>query len=429
MNLNPRALSVYALCDIEKEGRFSEKSAAEMNNKLEGADRALANDLVYGVLRNKLYLDFLINSFSKIKTKKLNPYVLQILRTGIYQIVKADRIPDFAVCDESVKLAEKKAYRAKGFVNGILREAARNKDNLPIPKGNDIEVMSVKYSCPLWLTERLMNQFGADLCEKILDDSLKPHGTYVRVNSLKYDKAAATDILLKEGVRTVDTGEKDCLKVEGAININKSSLYKEGGYSLQNINSQRAVLALNPQEGETVMDLCAAPGGKTAYIAELMKNTGRVIAFDVYEHKIKLIENTAKRLGINIIEAKCNDSRIFCEEFKGIADRVLADVPCSGIGVIHKKPDIKYNRKSEDIDSLVKIQKDILENAAKYVKVGGIIVYSTCTIISGENEMQTNEFIKRHPEFEKEEEWLYFPHETDGSGFYVCRLRKIGEGI
>ena len=210
----------------------------------------------------------------------------------------------------------------------------------------------------------------------------------------------------------------------GAIDIGASNAYKNGLYTLQNINSMRAALVLSPKENEFIIDMCSAPGGKTTHIAELMNNNGKVVAFDIHEHKIDLINRTAKRLSINIIDARVNNSEISIEELFGKADRVLCDVPCSGLGVIHKKPDIKWNRKEEDIAELLKIQKNILNSASKYVKSGGVLVYSTCTILREENEERIEEFLKENTDFEKDFEKLYLAHETGGSGFYICRLRK-----
>lgn len=382
--------------------------------------------MVMGVLRNKIYLDFIIRSYSKIRLKKLSDYVLQILRCGVYQLVKMDKIPPSAACNEAVKLAKKYAHSAAGgYVNGVMRTVSRNIDNLPKPKGTAAEVMSIKYSCPLWLVEKLINQSGEETTEDILSDSIKPHPTMLRVNRLKTTADELMEVLKAEGINAVkDTETENCLRVSGAIDINKSNAYKNGLYTLQNINSIRAAALVNPRSGDTVMDLCAAPGGKTTYLAEMMENKGKIYAFDLHKHKIDLINNSAKRLGIDIIKAENKDTSKLMEEFSGIADCVLADVPCSGIGVIHKKPDIKYNRTESDIEELVKIQKNILNAAAVYVKGGGSIVYSTCTILEEENQNRIKEFLENHKDFKKEYEETYYAHKTGGSGFYVCRLVK-----
>ena len=419
MGTNARQGATDALFDIEKKGEYSTKAVTGAIKNLEPREKAFANELILGVLRNKIYLDFVIQSFSKTKLKKLNPYVLQILRVGAYQMLCIDKVPVSAACNEAVKLASIRAKAAKGFVNGVLRSISRGP--LPEIKGNEIEKLSVKYSCPLWLAEKLFSQFG-DKTEDILKDSLKPHPTTIRVNALKTDEDTLIEKLKAEGIEAEKSDLKNCLIIKGAININASDAYKDGLYTLQNVNSQMATVILEPKPDETVIDMCAAPGGKTTHIAELMEDKGRVIAFDIHPHKLILIEKTAERLGLNSIGARCHNSEEVI--LKMSADRVLAEVPCSGIGVIHRKPDIKYNRQAEDIASLCEIQKNILKNASEYVKKGGTLVYSTCTILEEENQDITDEFIEENKDFSKTFEKLYLAHETGGSGFYICRMER-----
>lgn len=425
MSVNPREAAVTALYKTENDGAYLNKAVLDATQKCESRDKAFVNELVMGTVRNKLYLDFIIQSYSKIKLKKLSPWVLAIMRTAVYQLVCMDKIPPSAACNEAVKLASKYAHKAaRGFVNGVLRSISRELDSLPKPKGSVAERMSIVYSCPLWMTEKLISQFGEKAAEEILKDSLMPHPTTVRVNILKTTPAKLCEFLKAEGIDSELYGEDVCLKINGAIDVKKSECYKNGYYTLQNINSIRAALTLEPQKGETVIDVCAAPGGKTTHIAELMENDGKVIAFDVHPHKIELIQNAANRLGLSCIEAKCHNSEEVCSELIGRADRVLADVPCSGIGVIHKKPDIKYNRSAEDIQALCEIQSRILRSAAEYVKPGGVLVYSTCTILKEENEEQIKSFLAENTEFVLEREKLYLADKTGGSGFYICRMRK-----
>lgn len=425
MSINPREAAVTALYKIENDGAYLNKATLDVVQKCESRDKAFVNELVMGTVRNKLYLDFVIQSYSKIKLKKLSPWVLAIMRTAVYQLVCMDKIPPSAACNEAVKLASKYAHKAaRGFVNGVLRSISRELDSLPKPKGSAAERMSVIYSCPLWLTEKLISQFGEKISEGILKDSLIPHPTTVRVNTIKTTPAKLCELLEAEGIDAEIYDEEVCLKINGAIDVKRSECYKNGYYTLQNINSIRAALTLEPQKGETVIDVCAAPGGKTTHIAELMKDNGKVIAFDVHPHKIELIQNAAKRLGLSCVETKCHNSEEVCSELIGKADRVLADVPCSGIGVIHKKPDIKYNRSVEDIQALCEIQSRILRSAAEYAKPGGVLVYSTCTILKEENEEQIKSFLAENSEFVLESEKLYLADKTGGSGFYICRMRK-----
>lgn len=417
-----------ALYKVEKDGAYSDKALRDEMRGLQPCDRALANELALGTLRNKLYLDFIIRSYSKLRLKKLSPWVLQILRVGVYQLVRMDKIPPSAACNESVKLAAKFAHAAaKGYVNGVMRSVAADIDKLPEPSGSEAERMSVMYSCPLWLTEKLCAQFGAEKCKAILKDSLVPHPSMLRANTLKTTSEELCDILKAEDISAeADSDVPECLRVSGAIDILHSEAYGKGLYTLQNINSMRAAIALEPEKGETVIDVCAAPGGKTTHIAELMENSGRVIAFDIHKHKLDLIEKSAERLGIDCIEVRLNNSEQTVTELVGMADRVLADVPCSGIGLIHRKPEIKYNRTETDIETICKIQEKILNSSAQYVRPGGVLVYSTCTIIEEENSAQIGAFLKRNTEFAKEFEQLYLADETGGSGFYICRMRRRG---
>lgn len=427
MVVNSREAAVTALYRTENEGAYLSHALLDAVSKLSTVDKAFVTDLVMGVERNKLWIDFIIRKHSKIRIKKISPWVLQILRTGVYQLLMMDKIPASAACNEAVKLASKYAHSAaKNYVNGVMRAIARSVENLPEADGTESEKLSVRYSCPLWLTEKLIEQFGTEKCIEILKDSLVPHPTTVRVKTLKTSAKELEGILNGEGIKAVANGEvEQCLEIKGALNISMSNAYKSGLYTLQNINSMRAVLALEPKRGETIVDVCSAPGGKTTFIAELIGNDGKVYAFDIYEHKIELIKNTAKRLGISCIEPMVHNSEEVKKELVGIADRVLADVPCSGIGVIHKKPDIKWNRCADDIRELTRIQKNILDSSARYVKSGGALVYSTCTILAEENEMQTDRFVKEHDDFIKDYEKLYLADETGGSGFYICRfIRK-----
>lgn len=426
MGVNPREAAMIALYKIEKEGAYSTKAIVDAAKDADARDRAFVNELVMGVLRNKLRIDYIIQSYSKIRLKKLSPRVWQILRCGVYQLVWMDKVPTSAACNEAVKLASKYAHNAaKGYVNGVLRSISRSLDALPEPSAkNRAEYLSVMYSCPQWLVDKLSSQFGDETCEKILKDSLLPHSPMIRVNKTKTTAEKLMEILAEEGICAQKGEEEDCLIITGAIDINSSKAYKDGYYTLQNINSMRAVLALAPKSGETVIDVCSAPGGKTTHIAEIIEDKGKVIAFDIHPHKIKLIESAAKRLCLTCIDAMVNNSEMPVDKFIGTADRVLADVPCSGIGVIHKKPDIKWNRQAEDINKLCETQKNILCSASQYLKSGGTLVYSTCTILKEENSDVIDEFLKTHNDFEKQSEKLYLAHETGGSGFYICVLKK-----
>lgn len=421
---NARELVLKGLCRIEEKGEYSNIALAYVleRDDLSPVDRAFVTELMMGVVRNRLKLDYIVQKFSKIKLKKLSPKVHQMLRMGIYQMVCMDNIPDSAACNETVKLANKYAHGgAKGYVNGLLRSVSREKENIEYPT-DDLNRLSIYYSCPLWLTEKLICQYGADECEKILADSHIKHPPAIRVNRTKITENELIKVLDDEGIKVKETDIENCLLVDGAINVKKSKAYLDGLYTLQGISSMMAVDVLAPEANEFVMDMCAAPGGKTTQIAEIMGDKGKVLAFDIHPHKIDLINSAAKRLGLSSVEAKLGNSAVFMEEYDRKADRVLVDAPCSGIGIIHKKPDIKWQREEKDIEQLVKIQRDILENSSKYVKSGGVLVYSTCTILKEENQEQVQKFLENNTDFELKEEQQIQTYQKGGNGFYIAKM-------
>jgi len=434
---NPREIALKILHRTEKDDSFPNlllsNDLKELSNP---ADRALASNLVYGVLKNKITLDYIIGKFSKIKVEKLSLWVLNILRIGIFQLVFMDKIPTFAAVNESVKLANRYANRgAVGFINGVLRSVSKNAENIDFPdkNANLTEYLSVYYSHPVWLVEKLLNQYGEAVTEQVLKANNQPPNLFIRANSLKTTTKELCEILENDGIETeIDTEFQNSIKIlsnfGGVVN---TKAFKDGLFTVQDRSSTFAGQVLAPIAGEIVLDMCAAPGGKSTHLAELMQNRGAVIACDIYEHKLKLIDDNAKRLGIDIIETRLLDGTKLCDEFVGKFDKVLLDAPCSGLGVIHKKPDIRYAKPrngsvEEDIAELVACQAKLLDNAAKYLKQGGLMIYSTCTILKEENSEQIERFLLRHSEFEKLEEQQIFTHDTDGSGFYVCKLRKLG---
>lgn len=436
--MNSRDISLSILNKFDYDDAYVNKLLADTfkNKTIENKDKGLINELVLGSIENRYLLDFIISQFSNIKIKKMSVSVRNILEMGTYQLLFLDKIPDSAVCNESVKLAKKYASRSSGFINAVLRNISRNKESIKYPDktGDKIEYLSIYYSFPKWIVEKLADQFGFEFCEDILKSSSKPYSPAIRANILKAPGDGAgkvktdefIDILKSENINiAAHDNIKNCFLVDGKIDINKSESYKNGLYTIQNSSSQLAAIILNPKPGEVVIDACAAPGGKTAHIAELMENKGLVLAFDIYEHKIDLINKSAKRLGIDIIKAVKHDSSIFEPKFKEYADKVLVDAPCSGFGVIHTKPDIKWHRDEKDIKELIKIQENILSVSSKYVKKGGTLVYSTCTILKDENEFQISNFLSENTDFKLISEKRLFTHIDGGSGFYIAKLKRV----
>ncbi len=427
--MTAREAALRALYSIEKSGAYINAALKEAlsDAELSAQDKGLVTELIYGVVANRSALDYIIMQFSKIKIKKMTPWVLGILRMGVYQIYYMDKIPHSAACNEAVKLAKRYSHGAgSGFVNGVLRSAARACADFKFPKSGDaVKDLSLEFSYPEWITEKLISEYGEENCKTLFEENRKAHPVAVRVNLLKTNTEELIETLKGEGLECQAVyGLKNAITLNGKLNIEGSAAYKDGLYSLQNISSQRTVEVLDPKKSDFVIDMCAAPGGKSCAIAEKMENCGTVLSFDIFPHKAELIKKAAQRLEIDIIDARVMDSTGFCEELVQKADCVLADVPCSGLGVLHKKPDIKWTRTKEDVAKLCEIQAKILDNAASYVKSGGVLVYSTCTILPEENRLRIREFLKHNDEFEIVYEEQFLTSALGESGFYICKMVK-----
>lgn len=426
--MNAREAAFKALLDIEQNGAYVNTEILKMLSEpdFEEKDKALFSALTVGVIKNKLRLDYVIKQFSKTRLKKLSLKVLIILRMGAYQILFLDKVPESAACNESVKLTKKYFnLKSTGFVNGILRNIARNSEKIVYPPRDNItEFLSVEYSFPMWICEKLVIQYGAEKAEDFMKNSNEPHGVFIRVNRLKTSADELLNIFKTKDINAEVVGD-DMLYITSAANLINFDEYKSGMFSIQNYSSAKAAEILEPKENETVIDVCAAPGGKSCAAAEKMNNRGTVYSFDIYEHKINLIKNSAERLGISIINAEVNDGENPKKELFGKADRVILDAPCSGIGVIHKKPDIKWTRNSEDIAELAKLQRSLLQKSKNYLKPGGIMLYSTCTVFKEENEENIKWFLSSSSDFEKVYEEQILTDEKGESGFYICKLKKL----
>lgn len=414
---NPREIALKAIYDIEFNGAYSNMTLKKYLDGAEERDKPFITALVYGTVDRKITLDYVIGKLSKVKLKKISKYILIILRMGIYQLKYMDKIPDSAAVNESVKLARRYGHSASaGYVNGVLRNAAKITVEYPKDK---TEYLSVKYSFPIWLCEKWTADFGYGFTEKLLISFGESAPLTLRPNILKTTAEELTGKLIKNGV-TAKIQDEAVLCT--GFDVSHDILYKEGFYTVQDIAAQTAAKILEPHRGDTVIDMCAAPGGKTTHMAELMNNEGKIYAFDVYEHKTELIKKNAKRLGITIISALISDGKELKHKLEGTADKVLCDVPCSGLGIIRRKPEIKWNR--ENTEELPQIQRTILNNGAKYLKSGGEIVYSTCTIENEENGAVTGAFLEDNKDFEKVYEKTFYPHIDNTDGFYICKMRR-----
>ncbi|MBR3792264.1 MAG: 16S rRNA (cytosine(967)-C(5))-methyltransferase RsmB, partial [Clostridia bacterium] len=379
---NARDLAMHILYDIEYNGAYSNmalKNAFSKNQDLSTVDKGFITRIVYGVVSRKITLEYIISSFSKIKLKKISKYILIILKMGIYQLKYMDKVPESAAVNESVKLAKRYGHGASaGFVNGLLRSVIKNEIKYP---DDEILKLSVMYSYPQKLCQKWCDDFGIEFTKELLDEMNKDSKITLRVNQTK----TTCDELLKDNNNFEISPLYDKAVICDGFDVGNSEIYKSGKVIAQDISAMMASLVLAPQKGEKVLDICAAPGGKTTHLAELMQNCGEVVACDIHKHKIDLIKQNANRMGLGIIKPLLMDATRFNEDFVDMFDKVLADVPCSGYGIVKRKPDIKW--KDDNIDEICSISKEILTNASKYVKIGGEIVFSTCTINKEENEI------------------------------------------
>lgn len=399
-----RELALKALYKIEKQKGYSNIVVDEIlkqnKSKLENRDIALISEIVYGVTTWKLTLDEIIKKYSKIKIKKISTWILNILRMGIYQIVFLDKIPKSAAVNESVNLAKRYGHTSSSnFVNAILRKIDKKDYTDLFNIENKKQKISVTTSMPMWIVEKLLEQNTIEETQKVCENlNLRPR-LFIRINNLKINKQTLKKELEKRKIKFQDTELEDFLCVKNLRNVEDLDLFKEGFFTIQDLSAGLVAKVLNPQKGEKVLDACSAPGGKTTQIAELMKNSGEILAWDIYDHRIELIKQNAERLGINIIKENIADASILKKEYIKKFDKILLDVPCLGIGAIRRKPDIKWQREEKNIQEISKLQFKILNTCAKYLKPNGELVYSTCSILKEENQDIIEKFLNENNEF------------------------------
>ena len=434
-----RLTAVKLLLKMEGSDSYSNilLDSAFADDRLSDKDKAFAAALFYGVTERRLTLDYVIKQNSKLPFEKLDAAAVAILRLGLYQLLYMQSVPESAAVNESVKLCKRlKLFGAQGFVNGLLRSFIRNGKKISY-QGMDItQRLSIEYSCPLWLTERWTAEYGADCAVAALKASVGKPPVYARVNSLKTTAEELIKKLAEEGIAAKPYPRLGgCITLDRTGDIEKSRCFRRGLFHVQDVSSQLCCLTLRPVVNETVLDVCAAPGGKSFTMAELMGNNGRIVSMDLHDMRVGLIEDGAARLGIRIIEAFENNALEFNPQLPS-ADRVLCDVPCSGLGVIRRKPEIKY-KNPDDFKELPRLQRRILEMSSKYVKVGGTLVYSTCTLSRAENEGVAEDFARSHQDFapivqpvpfdgaDNSPMRTYFPDENAGDGFFTASFRRI----
>lgn len=430
-----REVALKVLYKIDKEQAYSNIELNEQirqNRKnLDEKDIGLISELVYGVTTWRLTLDEIIKKYSKIKLKKISPWIINILRMGIYQIIFLDKIPKSAAVNESVNLAKRYGHSSSSnFVNAILRKVEKTDYDDFFEIEDDIDRISKTTSMPKWIVEELVKENGIKIAEQICKNSnLKPNIT-IRVNRLKIAKKELIQKLEQKGIEckepeNEEMNTQDFLILSKVKNIENLQEFKDGFFTIQDLSAGQAAKILDPRPVEMVLDACSAPGGKTTYLAELMENKGKIKAWDIHEHRTKLVEQNANRLGINIIETQVKDATQYDKNLDEKFDKILLDVPCLGIGVIKRKPDIKWQRKPEDIEEITLIQRKILENCSKYLKKGGTLVYSTCSILKEENEEIVIKFLSENKQFEIDgENMVNILPNKEKDGFFICKIYR-----
>lgn len=436
-----REAAYKALLAIERDGSYSNLKLSKMLESDGLSNKGFIREIVYGVTENKIYMDYILDKFIKKGAAKTKLQALIILRMGVYQILFMNSVPNYAAVNESVALARRFARGTDGFINGVLRNFIRNMDSASeIDVKGQLEYLSIRYSCQLKLVEELVSMLGFEHAKMLLEHAGHRPPLSIRVNIAKISVKELADRLRAKGFEIEGSKLSDrVLLVKGGA-LTEANEYKEGLFSIQSEESCAIADFADAKSTELVIDLCAAPGGKAAAMAEQMLKPststepltetepgiagGKVVALELYEHRAALIEATARRLGLENIEVRCQNAVEQIDALVGKADLVLADVPCSGLGVIRRKPEMKY-RDEFDFDELVEIQKSILETGSSYLKPGGRLIYSTCTINPRENELMVKDFLERYEEFISEKEVKLSPFDNGYDGFYMNKLKKI----
>jgi len=438
------ALEVLSRVDDHKSYSNLELKHVLDREELSPQDAGLVTELVYGTIQRQGTLDYVLAHF--VRGKKLQPWVRNLLRLSLYQIRFLDRIPDRAAVHEAVEIAKRKGHQGiASMVNGVLRNVLRQPDVwAKRPEGDEATQMAVAESHPEWLIRAWMRTYGTETTRAICQSNNRPPHTSVRVNSLKTTR----DAFLPQWNETFPDSRPSRLSPFGIVTAGGhaagSSWFRDGYVTVQDESSMLVAPALDVQPGMKVLDACASPGGKTSHLAELMQNRGRIVASDVHPHKRDLIAQTARRLGISIIEPIVSDALDLPEKHLGLFDRILLDAPCSGFGVIRRKPDLKWNKTPQDVKEIAALQYRLLERVATMLAPGGKLVYSTCTIEPDENQEIVQRFVREHPAYELDPSLAddmpgavneiadasrgyvqILPHHFDSDGFFIARIRRV----
>lgn len=448
-SLSLREMALEILLETEKNGAYPNVLLKQTLDKyiyMEKQERAFLTRLVEGTVERKITLDYYIDQVSKTPVRKMKPAIRCIMRMGAYQLLYMDGVPDSAACNEAVKLAQKKGFSAlKGFVNGVLRNLSRQKEDIRMPDETKepVKALSVRFSMPEWLVEKIIKDYGMVSAKKMFASCYENVGaTTIRVNQSKISTEECAKLLKSQGAHVEKAPYVDnALEISGFDSLILLDSFQKGYFQVQDVSSMLVGLVADSKPGNTVIDVCAAPGGKSIHVADLLGGTGHVEARDLTDYKVGLIEENIARCGFQNITAKRADACILDEASRERADIVIADLPCSGLGVLKKKSDIKYRMSQSQIEELVNLQRKILENAVTYVKPGGTLVYSTCTITKEENDQQVDWILKHLPlqpvslkgcvseellkNTNREGVLALLPGREKTDGFFLAKFRKV----
>ena len=433
--MNSREIILDILLEISGQNEYSNILITAVLNKfdyLEPREKAFIKHVAEGTLERRIQIDYVLDRYSKVPVRKMKPLIRELLRMSVYQILFMENVPDAAVCNEAVKLAKKRRFQTlQGYVNGVLRTIVREKDKIPYPERDKdiVRYFSICYSMPEWLVRHFQKAYGDEKTEKILQGFLERQPVCVRIdeNLEEETRKEILDAWKRDGVKVKSHPALSyAFLLEGTEGISRLYGYQEGFFTVQDVSSMMVVEKAGIQTGNVVLDVCAAPGGKTMHADCKLHGSGRVIACDVTEYKTQKIEENCERLGYENVMVRVQDARVFDETLEEKADIVIADVPCSGLGVIGKKQDIKYRVTEESLQQITELQREIIRNVVRYVKPGGTLMYSTCTINSGENEEMV-EWICEQFAFEKNRMVQLLPGIDETDGFFYARLRRNSE--
>ena len=405
--INEREIVLAILMEVTENGAYSHIVLREVLEKyqyLEKRERAFITRVTEGTLEHMIEIDYILDQFSKVKVKKMKPVIRNILRSAVYQLKYMDSVPDRAVCSEAVNLAVRKGFSGlKGYVNGVLRSTARGMDQVEYP-AKGVRALSVKYSCPEWIIELWEKSYSREVVETMLKDFQEEKPLTIRCRLDRISPEELRSRLEGEGVRTTPHPYLPyAFEIAGYDYLDGLESFREGLFTVQDVSSMLAGEIADPQKGDEVIDVCDAPGGKAVHAAERMEGTGHVQARDLTEQKADLIRENIERAGLENIDAEVWDATVFDEAFEEKADLVIADLPCSGLGVLGKKADLRYKASPEGAEELVKLQRQILSCVQSYVKPGGVLLYSTCTVNPAENIGNVHWFLEKYPEFEQDD--------------------------